>query len=347
MARTGDYVGKTFGPFRIMSHIGSGAEADTFLCGDERTGMAYVLRLDARDTANWRGAPRLPPRNASVEVDNVLGTRAAHPVLWKDNREARQRGLGVSVVPPDIYGVLSLRYLVPASPAVRVRGAVDVDVLVHAVAPETVLGSLAWREVTALIVMITELVGPPVRALQWWSGTALHASVNTMLASSRVGRKDRAAVLEALSSQHRLPPLQENLLLRLVVAAGLGLITVAQAQATMRCRHFRTNVTAAEIHQIAVLQSLIRDHRVLSYQAPIAFLAQEIQRPPYQEIADADQFEIRLDRDISGFELFLQTPAGTTPVPLCMKLAANGTYELVADRGSNVRVIQDFPQPRF
>jgi hypothetical protein len=338
MAKVRDYVGQRFGPFEITGYMASGQEADVFACTDERNGLSYVLRLDSADAAVWSGAPLLPPRNASIERPNAHNSRLASGAYWSSFAvDRRRRGDGLKVRVTDVYAVLDVRYLVAVAPSVRVSGSVDVDAVVRAVPSAS--SSLIWRELCQAIAAHAE---PPmvveeetlVTWLEWLAGDELARSAAPWLFMSDTPADLTARLETVLTTDAGKPPLEENILLRLAVAFARDIITLEQLERTMRCRHFRANVSADEVHQLLaaanVVTSLVGFDSAAMYHAFVRMLTEA----PYDEYETPDEFEVREDDvDVDRFELFLQSPAGSGQQPVVLVTTEDGYHLSVAAVG--------------
>src|SRR2546421_9324020 len=107
MATVSDYIGKTFGAFRIDKIIGQGEEAEVFACLHEATGRYYVLRLDSHDSTLWSDKPVLPPYNYSIERNNVRGIWGyAIPYYLHTLEKLKKKNDEWIVKTPAIYGIL-------------------------------------------------------------------------------------------------------------------------------------------------------------------------------------------------------------------------------------------------
>jgi hypothetical protein len=338
VAKLADYVGATFGSFAIDKYLESGKEADVFACSDRRTGLAYVLRLDSADQAVWAGPPLLPPRNASIERANAKGSWLFSSGLWQSNVEGRRSDPEfVIMVAPDLYGVVDSRYLVPVSSPVRVRDVPDVDAVIERVPPATVCQSLVWHELSQAIAAQLE---PPLTLADDVLESALGRVGCPSLAESATpwllfadivpDWHDRAQRL--LAGAEGNPGLEENLMLRLVCGIGKGFFTVEEMKACFRCRHFRANISAEEVHQLLAVRNLVSTIIGFSTTSVLEWMTSQLQIEPASEIADATEFELRENqRDLDRFELFLQTPAGETQQPITIATSDEG-YQLTASR---------------
>src|SRR5262245_56768884 len=136
MARVTDYVGRSLGSFEIIRVIDHGAKAEVFACRHKTTGIVYVLRLAATDNDLWAGDPVLPPRNASIERPNAVGTWGMQPAYYELSLKERKGAKDAWVIKTtSIYGILEQRYLVPVASPVRVKGAWDIDALLKKAPP--------------------------------------------------------------------------------------------------------------------------------------------------------------------------------------------------------------------
>jgi hypothetical protein len=334
LARIGDYLGASFGPFTIYKHIGSGKDAEAFACRDGRNGLSYVLRLDAADRDIWAGPPRLPPRNASIERANATGTWAIAGSQWKQAVKDRKRDPDSMVIAAvDVYGVVDLNYLVLVAPPVRTKHAPDVDEIVRRIPTDLVTRSLLWRELCqALGAHLEPPVTIPEGALdgaldRLWSKQFAESALPWLWTANiapewreRIGRLDPGGT--------EVTPLpEENLLFRLVCGLGKGSLTAEELAACFRCRHFRANVSAGEAHQLLAANNLISTIMGFSTSSVLGWMISLLESEPADEIADASEFELRKQqRDLDEFELFLQSPAGQNQLPVTLAMNDEGYH---------------------
>jgi hypothetical protein len=338
MAKVVDYVGAEFGPFVIDQYLDSGQEADVFTCTDRRTNLAYVLRLDSNDPEVWSGPPSLPPRNASIERANARGSWLHSQRTWQANVRARQDDVGTVITAVDVYGVLNGQWLIPVSAPERPRGVVDVDRLAGAVT--TVADSLVWKELCQAIAAHLE---PPAAlsdetidaALERLASPALLEAAAPWIVMSDAAPETARRAVASLSGPPGSPPVDENLLLRIMVAIARDHLTADQATACLRCRHFRANVAIDEVHQLVAAHNLVGTVIGL-HSAPLyAWLIEQLTRVPADSLDDAAEFALDdTPPDLERFELFLQSPAGESQQPVVMAFEPDGSYQLSVGRVS-------------
>lgn len=336
MAGINDYVGQEFGPFHILAYLDSGQEADVYRCGNVRTGLGWILRLDSQDEANWSGPPRIPPKNASIELPNAMGTRTASLLYWMDSLESRRNdphGWVTLTVP--LYGVLDGTFLIPASAALRVPYALDVDILLQRVPSRNVPNSLIWRDMCMAVAAQAEqpyTLNEP--ALEWMACPSFLKSVFPYLMLANIEPTALSRILHILNQRSGTTvPLDESLLVRLIVGLSQGVVTKEEVVASLRCKHFRANVSIAEVNQlIAVLQVM---HGLYGSRSSgvLVWLAEQLEVAPYDEIDDADEFEVKVeDPNIERFDLFLQAPAGSRQDPVIIVREKSAYYLTVNGR---------------
>lgn len=336
MAGINDYVGQEFGPFHIFAYLDSGQEADVYRCGNVRTGLGWILRLDSQDEANWSGPPRIPPKNASIEFPNAMGTHTASLLYWMDNLEARQkdpRGWVTLTVP--LYGVLDGTFLIPASAALRVRHALDVDILLQRVPSRNIPNSSVWRDMCmAVAAQAEQPYTLNERALEWMACPSFLKSVIPYLMLASIEPTKLTRIGQILNQRSEtIVPLDKSLLVRLIVGLSQGVVTKEEVIASLRCKHFRANVSIAEVNQfIAVLQVMQGLYGSRSSGA-LVWLAEQLEVAPYDELDDADEFEVKMEPpNIEQYDLFLQAPAGSRQDPVIIVREKSEYYLTVNGR---------------
>jgi hypothetical protein len=112
------------------------------------------------------------------------------------------------------------------------------------------------------------------------------------------------------SAEEELP---SNLLLRLCSCVAQRKMDLKEAQATLRCQHFRINVSFQDIQGAGVVQESL--HRKTKESRDVAvlldFTRAAMTFPPFDLINDSDEFEVREQQpSLDRFNLFLQEHAG-------------------------------------
>jgi hypothetical protein len=107
--------------------------------------------------------------------------------------------------------------------------------------------------------------------------------------------------------------LPSNLLLRLCSCVAQRKMDLKEAQATLRCQHFRVNVSFQDIQGAGIVQNSL--HRKTKESCDMAILLDftrgAMTLPPFDPIKDSDEFEVRPQQpSLDRFNLFLQEHAG-------------------------------------
>jgi hypothetical protein len=323
MARSADYIEQSFGSFRIADSIAHGSKAEVYACRHETTGLYYVLRLPLADHRLWTGQPVVPPVNAILERQNAQATWSAAQIEYPQSLAARRRDKrAFIVVSPAIYGVLNQRYLIPVASPVRLKGAWDVDRLLDAIPADAVDGHGPMEGLILQMAATAPRTRSTAKEVEEWrahwgpllGGPIAAATAERYLKTGEQAYSDkRTAVRLVAESQESGPELAENILLRMCSAVARGKMSPQDAKATLRCEHFRANVTAHELTQ------LIAAYRVLSEEfipdkenlVLLEYLLVLLSNPPADPIEHASDFEIRRSQgNLSRFELYLQEFVG-------------------------------------
>jgi hypothetical protein len=323
MARVEDYIGKSFGALRIEAVVGHGAEAEVFACTHIPTRIVYILRLPAHDAELWGSNPLIPPRNASIERPNANGSWHAAQLYYSGSLQARQDDKDAWVFKvPAIYGVLDQKYLVPVASPIWRKGAVRVDQVLRAMPAEAVDG-LGPLEVLLLLMATSACIASrsELASNEWlkkWSNLAggsiaIEASRRYLRSGTHApGERERAIRLVASVARGN-PGLAENLVLRLCSCIARGIFSVEEAWATLRCTHFRRNVTYDELQQIVSAHALVAAEAFPEKDtlAALRFVLAALSEDPDDEIDDPSAFETLSDQgNLGRFDLFLQEFAG-------------------------------------
>lgn len=312
MAEVYDYINKEFGDFRIDRNIGSGKEAEVFLCQHITTGRYYVLRLSIADDLVWDGKPLIPPVNFSIERANAQGS-------WLLNTQfAKGRMHTIGCTP--IYGVLDNRYLVPVSSPVRVKSSWDVDMILKASPSDDLFLFELWEDI--VLSMIAGAYGPREEPDNQWKtnwehligGKILIEAMKRYLEGSGLSRQEKDQVIKNISvTQFDGPEFAENLLLRLCGCVSRNRMTLEEARATLQCFYFRINVTGHDLDQIiAAYKALLANTVGMETSILLLnFVLNELTKKPLDEYDNPEHFEIRtIEPDTSRFQLFIQEHAG-------------------------------------
>lgn len=319
MAKTSDYMGQIFGPFRIWEVIGEGAEAEVYRCEHQATGRQYVLRLDAQDETLWAGKPVIPPFNSAIEAKNAKGAWVYATVGYRQTLEARREDKDAwAVAVPAIYGVLAGRYLVPVASPVRVRHAWDVDRLFSA-APADRMYSGILQEVLNYLVGTAMVAGhSPQGSSDWkdrWgtlaSGKLLIAAVADYARSVGLGDQQKVVLRLIGTADSGEPEMAENLLVRLCACLESGAMTRTEAEATLRDLHFRVNVSVRDVQQAVDLWGILKHFSSKNLLPILQFVMEGMTNQPADAYDEAKIFEVRERQpDLDQYNLFLQEYVG-------------------------------------
>jgi hypothetical protein len=330
MAGPKDYVGKEFGDFLVESNIGHGAEAEVYQCLHRSTGLRYVLRLDVKDDSLWGAAPCLPPRNASIERANANGSWNASAFYYQTTLEKLKTDKDTwKFTVPAIYGVLGTRYLVPVASPVRVKGALGIDEVLRLAPADDLYLFAMWEDI--VLQMIGGAYSDPPEAgweQKWRSlvgGTILQKAMAVYLAGGSLSSQEKQIVLKNVEkSRMGGPELAENVLLRLCGAVSRGRVSLEQLKATLRCKHFRFNVTALEIQQMIDAYKILKSEFVHPEDslALLGFVFGELTQLPRDPIENHEEFETRTAQpSTEQFTLFLQEHASVHQKVLTLEAA--------------------------
>ena len=309
-----DYIGRSFGEFTIVGQVGHGTEAEVLACKHVATGITYVLRLDVNDDELWDNDFLLPPRNASLERRNAQVSWMVNARRARHNVNKIQKDLSSLKITPDIYAVIESRYLIPVASPVRVRGAWDVDRVLR-MSPPTKLPLLKlWEDI--IFCVINEACENELQTKAWrdlLGGQVLLSAIHYYLDGCTLTSKQKGRVVRNISiNDTDGPEFAENLLLRLWSCVARGCISLDEARATLRCIHFRRNVTKHDAQQMLVAASALqRNQATKKSLAPLAFLFKELSFAPLDPFEHPDEFEIcDNEPDLELYELFLQEHVG-------------------------------------
>jgi hypothetical protein len=291
MALPEDYVGTEFNGIWVRESIGSGEEAEAYLCARASSGVPYVLRLDVNDDALWDDTPLIPPRNGAFERKGV-------GIVWSIASGGRP---GERVGFPRFFRVIDGPDWVPLSEPYRNKKALAISEILsakhtnshlledfsvyqdwlHGTAAELAYGDLsneAWNEWSCLVAARS-------------SRPLLDELVSTMVEDS--GRaSDINRFLDGLSGQP-FPPFTENRLLWVCILAADNRKDALAA--TLHCPLFRLNgVSAAEMMQFQSLYQLLDSSKYyISDTAELTkkWTALALTLVTEEEFADSDDWE--------------------------------------------------------
>jgi hypothetical protein len=319
MAEVADYIGCGFGSFEIERHVAHGAEAEVYCIRDFKHDRRLILRLDPKDDELWDGDPMVPPRNSSLEVRNAKGT-------WVAARNYRVRASvdkqEFKFACASIYGVLDQRFLIPVSARLRVENALSPDHVLGASAFESFSGRPLWEGIAIRLVVDTaNLLEGKLSEDEWdehWSRFAteprLEFSRRRFLQNGVYAA--RQADIERIIAERTpegLLPVFKNLLVRLAIARADGKVSEEQLVASMKCRHFRINVSNWEIGQLLELYSVIEHCNEISFppetdvpKAIISILHGLSEQPLNEWDVHDEVVEHEKQPDLDRFSLFLQ-----------------------------------------
>jgi hypothetical protein len=220
-----------------------------------------------------------------------------------------------------IYGVLNNRYLLPMASPIRVQHAWDIDsVLQTSPADDLYLFEL-WEDIVlSMIAGAYESDTPTSTWQDKWSkligGSILQKAMKGYLNGGTLSNEQKQRVLRNVGgSAVGGPEFAENTLLRLCGCLSRRRMTPDQGQATLRCIHFRLNITIRELQQMVAAYNALRSDPLgaSSSLELLEFVLVEMTNRPFNEFEHPDKFEIRTEQpDNSSFELFLQEHAGSS-----------------------------------
>jgi hypothetical protein len=349
MASAEDYLGMSFGAFTVERTIGAGAEAEVFQVLHRGTGRRYVMRLDANDDEIWRGAPVNPPRNQSVEIQNVRGSWLAstsyhemgrdrrkprrQPALWPF-RKAESNEPDWIVAVPVIYAVKDMHYLIPVSSPFKLRNSVSIDEVFRLAPPDDLLYFEMWEDIALSMLGDANFANRgEMSEAEWqdrWAvlcgGPILCRAVRKYMDGGSLSGEAKDAVIRRISQGTETErELAHNLILRLCGAVSRGRISLDAARATARSAPFRENIGTHDLRQIIACWNVMVNHRFRpenSLALLSAILSSMKEQPPTMA-ANSEEFEYaraegsREDFDtfierhhLSEHELFLQEHAG-------------------------------------
>jgi hypothetical protein len=323
VARVDDYIGHSFGDFRIEAVVAHGVEAEVFACSHLPTRTVYILRLPAQDAALWRSDPVVPPRNALIEVPNAKGTWAAAQAYYFASLHIRQEDEHAwQVRVPPIYGILDNRYLVPVASPIWRTGAMRIDQLLYKMPAAAVDGYGPLEALLLLMATSASIASRSGQASEQWhqqwsyllgGRIATGAAERYLRSGTQPDAEKERAIRMVASATHNNPELAENIVLRLCSCIARSFLSVEDAWATLHCKHFRRNVTFHELHQI------ISAHELLSAEAfpdkdtlaALRFALVALTEKPDDEFENPAVFETLASQpEFEIFSLFVQEFAG-------------------------------------
>ncbi len=298
----------------------------------ETTRRFLVLRLDANDDRVWDAEPIIPPFNYSIEHKNVRGTFVANLHYPTQVRVDSQTFFFKNVT---VYGVLDLRYLIPLSDPFKVKNSISIRQLLDISRTKDLYSSPLWEMFIATMMSEAYLVNQNGFHEDAWDqkwkyltgGAILTRAMQNYLEGGGLAGAEKKAIISRISASDSMGyELAENLLIRLFDCVLRDFISLETAKATIRCQHFRSNLSSHEIVQFLTCCGIL--DRIAGNDA--LKLATEIlkclQFQPYSRSHEPEFFEYAFpagpDEDIQAFienhgvdnfNLFLQEDAGEQP----------------------------------
>ncbi len=325
MADIEDYIGQSFGPFEILAHNASGAEAEVYLCGDHRTNMTYILRLDPHEDSMWDGDPVIPPINGSIECPNAKGGWHASD-MYRSSVTIDDQTIEFRAVA--MYGVSSGNRLVPVASQYRVEGAWDVDRLLDAVSLDHLMMSELWELMTSQIAMeALEAIDDSAEVTNWrdrWKDIPGHKSVaysiESYLQAGTLESSTQLKVVSLASSIEQIAPdIAVNVLFRLYAGIYHKILPMNEAIATLLCPHFRRNVASYDLGMLLTVYANLKSSKMLTFPEPSCYsvldeFMGQLCEEPLDEYSDDPRIGRQDDQpDVERFTLFLQEVAASKP----------------------------------
>ncbi|MFE9658911.1 hypothetical protein [Streptomyces sp. NPDC005955] len=333
MITADDYVGRDFAWFGIGQHLGSGADAEVFLCRHAPTRRSYVMRLPAAEDALWeRDTPLLPPVNALIEHPNARGSAVANDLY--DDLEISVDGQRVAFSTVQLYGVREDRYLLPASNTHQRKGALSFERVLDVPAALT-RTTLFWERVQHLLAADCHFLGSGHLSETGWLhrwGALLPRNPALADALDLSELPPRVRSLLALRPTDGLPvgpQLDESAVLRIMYGVLAGTFTPDDVKASLSCPFFRMNIT---VHDLVYVLALYRLYQPVDWiESPSTWLGPHhaetllalldgLSRQPLDLRADRSEFERTDPPDRAALEQY----------PLVLQDAAGSRQEYVA-----------------
>jgi len=324
MVDVNDYVGKQFASFKIIKHIGGGAEAEVYLCQDQRNGLPYALRLDIADDQLWDAEPVLPPVNASLERANVRGS-------WGVSG-AYPRGRGADswkIHIPTVYGVYEEKYVVPLSARFRVKDVLDLNQWLPQARPDDTYLFETWETIALqILIEAADVVEGRTSESAWsdrWksvpAGPIMYSSIETYMKAGTLAAEQQEAILKLLKAVPAAESeLAESLVLRLVGAVERGRMSAKASFATLHCPHFRRNLGYSELDSLVLAYNNVKSSATMHSEKDPVWLLGGVLFTLADEVIDEDSEEQTEERtnepQVDSFNLFLQEFAGGGSPPL-------------------------------
>ncbi|MFJ6988650.1 MULTISPECIES: hypothetical protein [unclassified Streptomyces] len=300
-----DYVGQDFAWFSIAKHIGSGAEAEVYLCWHAPTQRSYVLRLPAEDDSLWeRDGPLMPPVNSLIEHRNAIGS--AHAGLTRDGLKMVVKGQEFSFSIVQLYGVRDGRYLLPVSNNWSRKGALSFGAVLD-VSPSLPATMPFWEMLQHLLVVDCYFLDQGrLNEAEWhgrWETLLAHSSsLDGGLQFAEYSPRARSLIdaCGAGSSTMDGPTLEESAVMRIIYGVLAGRFTLDQIEASLSCPFFRLNITVHDIQYALCLLRLYQEVDWVESVArmlgpaplqPLLTLLDGFTRQPLDHGADRSEFE--------------------------------------------------------
>jgi hypothetical protein len=345
MASADDYLGMVFGSFAVERIIGAGAEAEVFQVVHRGSGRRYVMRLDANDEETWKGKPLNPPRNSTLEINNVRGSWFGSINYHEQGVDRRQKRssfwlFGRSKEPAfvfnvaNIYAVKNLRYLIPVSSPFSLRGSLPIDTILSAAPADDLNFFEMWEDVVLQMLGDAHIADTGGLSEDKWGetwrtllgGPILCDAMRRYMNGGTLSVASKDAIIARISkSDGEGSELAENLLLRLCGAVSRGRVSMDAAKTTARGIAFRQNLTIHELDQILACWNVMRKS-LLPPKRSMAILSEVLSSLKDQPPAMADQsdefvytrpegpredFNTFIERhELNKYSLFLQELAG-------------------------------------
>jgi hypothetical protein len=219
----------------------------------------------------------------------------------------------------DIYAVMDNRYLISVASPFAVKSAISVLDLLRIAPPGDLYLFELWEDIALQMLGEADLVcDGQVPQAQWesrWSkligGRILTKAVQSYMESGTLSAERKAAVIELISqSRTTEPELAENLLLRLCGSVSRSRITHDQAVETLRCKHFRTNLTLYEVEQMVACWTILKSSGLPGLASPsldlLTIILSGLEKQPYSMAEDWERFEYAPEATTEDFHTFIE-----------------------------------------
>lgn len=307
MLRAEDYIGIEFGQFQLANLTGRGAEAEVFECSDLRTNRKYIVRLDIKDDLLWeREEPLLPPRNISIEKDNAVNSGGALTDMFR---------MSLKLNVPFMYAFRDY-LLVPVNNTIKVKNSLDILEVEAKGKSMDIIKLRTWDKIAKWLYAETmNLIEKKITKEQWNERWGLLIGGNELLVymKKHFYINDERFIEIITDKNHKGEELIQNKIFRLCAAVELGSISMENAIATLRCQHFRINISNIEYYQILKVVELLKDIQsgVMSFLKILSEFGSVLIEQPYNRHDNKDEFILneRLN-DINAYSLIIQEHVG-------------------------------------